>query len=329
MPSLIFEARVPNVLPLTGSAAQICERLSDAPPGAVQTLYGPEAPRNVFLLVDATLRAEVAGIFDLDSIDHPARCLFGGDAAEDYGDAAPWIADLSIPDPEGDLAFHRDFFARHWAADNSVLIQTDATMGEVRRHLRRFTKLPVRDDGRRLFFRFWDPRILPDFLRIIDHDAGRARRMMMTDDDVPLTYLVRTGDDVVQFRPDIPACVAVPVAPMYLNLADFDPISRAREAERRQRIANRITEDFRTELAGRKPEEIERLVTAALQRFGAFGFTRHAHLHFFAVWTVLYGLGFEEYDTTGKLQKICRSDAPEDERFRAFRKWFDTFTLEA
>jgi len=229
---------------------------------------------------------------------------------------------MTVSDREnpGTLTFHRKFFQLHWPVGTSILVQTDASFDEVRQHLRRFTKLPVQDDGKMRFFRFWDPRVLRPFLETIREDGPRLRRMLMTDRGKPLHYVVRHEDANLLFSPETEKLAAEPIIAMRLKYADFDPIARARALERRNRMVDRIEADFAKELAHRPRKAIEAAVDHALQRFGGYGFSVHAHLRFFAAWTVFYGADFETRDPSGKLLKICRSSGPELERFRPFRE---------
>ena len=309
----------------------LLEAITDASPHLLARLYDPDAPAGVYMLVDGSLWRDVAGIFDLDAIDLPAQCLFEGKAAEESGETAPWLVDMSIPEPgeAGSLSFYRKFFARHWPVGTSLLIQTDASFTAERQHLRRFTQLPVQDDGRIRFFRFWDPRVLHPFLTIIADDAPRMRRMMMTDDGQPLNYIIHDGEADICLSPDAEKLADTQVMPMRLYFADFDPIARARALERRKRMADRICASFARELEHRPRKAIEAAVDHAVRLFSGYGFKTHAHLHFFAVWTVVYGPGFETRDPAGTLQEICRSSAPESERFKAFRDRFDSFTMRA
>ncbi|RMC37829.1 DUF4123 domain-containing protein [Paracoccus alkanivorans] len=305
----------------------LAEAVPDAPPALLKQLYGPEAPSRVYMLVDGVLRSEVAGIFDLDSIGLPAHCLFEGDALE----AGPWLVDMSIGESGNPsiLPFHRKFFTEHWPIGTSLLIQTDASSMEVRQHLRRFTKLPVQDDGKWRLFRFWDPRVLSPFLQAIAEDAPRLRRMMLTDDGKELHYIIRDGEIDVRLSPETEKLIKTPVTPMRLHFSDFDPIARTRAADRRKRMAERIRADFTQELEHRPAKAIEAAVEHAMRHFGAYGFRNHAYLHFFAAWTVFYGPGFETRDPAGTLEEICRSTAPEAERFRAFRVRFESFKMRA
>ena len=94
-------------------------------------------------------------------------------------------------------------------------------------------------------------------------------------------------------------------------------------------MADRIIADFPKELQHRPRKAVDAAVKHAVQHFGTLGFREHAHLHFFAAWTVFYGPGFEQRDTTGRLDAICRSSNPEMTRFKAFRDRFDSFTMRA
>lgn len=309
----------------------LLEAVPDASPHLLAWLYGPDAPAGVYMLVDGSLWRDVAGIFDLDAIDLPAQCLFEGKAAEESGETAPWLVDMSIPESgnAGGLSFHRRFFARHYPTGTSLLIQTDASFAAMRQYLRRFTQLPVQDDGRVRFFRFWDPRVLHPFLITIADDAPRMRRMMITDAGQPLNYIIHDGEVDICLSPDAEKLADTPVMPMRLYFSDFDTIARARAAERRKRMADRICASFTRELEHRPRKAIEAAVDHAVRIFGGYGFKTYAYLHFFAVWTVFYGPGFETRDPAGTLQEICRSSAPEAERFKAFRDRFDSFKMRA
>lgn len=311
-------------------APELRAALPDAPPTLVATLYGPKAPRHAYLVVDGTLRARVAGLFDLDVVDAPVRSLFDGEAAERSGEAGPWLVDLSISDSAtpGKMDLLRDLFTRHWPAGLSILISTELSFDALRRHLRRFTKLPVRDDGRILTFRFWDPRVLAPFFDAIEGDPSRLRRMLMADKGEAIGYLLppvaadlaQGGAYLARHVTPAPSLRAEALRPMWLQYADFSAIARARAAARRARMADRLRADFAAELADRSDDDIRATVDAAVSHFQAFGFREHAHLHLFAAWSLFYGPAFERRDKTGKLDEILRSDASEAARFKLFRR---------
>jgi len=158
--------------------------------------------------------------------------------------------------------------------------------------------------------------------------------MAITDEGLPIAYIlpsskVQTVDPdnlvAVRISPDADL-LSEPMRPLRLCYADFDDLARERAIQRNTRIAERLRQDFATELEGRPIEQIQLAVHHAVERFGAFGFRNHAHLHFFAAWSLFYGPAFEQSDPTRQLEAILDSDAHETERFRAFRRRFETFT---
>lgn len=131
-----------------------------------------------FLLVDPTLRRDVRGVFDLDDdLDVPARCLFQGEAAETLKESAPYIVDLSLSAPDGKVSrFHSDFFRHHWGKGTGIIIRSQASMDDLWRHFRKFTRLLVAEDRHWVFFRFWDPRIALSYFTGIRDWPDRAAR---------------------------------------------------------------------------------------------------------------------------------------------------------
>lgn len=124
--------------------------------------------QNTYFIVDAALRSEVTGSFDLDDVDVPTRSFFIGDAAETLKQIAPYLIDMTLPedawdDPAQVPDFHRDFFKRHWKKGTGIFIRTPAAMDDVWANFRKFTKVK-RSDGKVTYFRFWDPTILMHFL---------------------------------------------------------------------------------------------------------------------------------------------------------------------
>lgn len=286
-------------------------------------LYGPDAPLNCFFLVDGTLRTEVSKLFDLDIAPVAVTSLFEGAAAEEAGDASPWLVDLGNPDLAipANRVFHHNFFAQHWPAGYSVIIQTDASMDTVRAHLRRFTQLRLAEDGRLLTFRFWDPRILRPFLWNVANDPLCSRRFGLTDDDVALHYLLPAidGDGPLRVSP-AEHLEQHPVRAMHLTYADFSGVEDQKEKERHGRMVARLKEDFADELSDQPDVTVQKAVADALRHYGSYGFRSQPSLHFLAAWSVFYGVGFEQRDETGKLDAILQSEASEKEKFKAFRE---------
>ncbi|WP_312526521.1 DUF4123 domain-containing protein [Paracoccus sp. (in: a-proteobacteria)] len=87
----------------------------------------------------------------------PHRCLFKGAAEADWGHVAPWLVAL---DPDNRLT--RRLFTKGaenfglWQFGPALFLRSAATLGDLWRHLRKFTR--VEDEtGNWVYFRFWDP----------------------------------------------------------------------------------------------------------------------------------------------------------------------------
>jgi hypothetical protein len=88
--------------------------------------------------------------------DH--RCLYEGDSESMLGAVAPWL-----------FQFHRnsdfvDLVVEHGAKNNwGVIVRSSIEEEELYRHLRKFL-IVKQEDGKELYFRFYDPRVLREFL---------------------------------------------------------------------------------------------------------------------------------------------------------------------
>ena len=85
----------------------------------------------------------------------------------DHGEGdeiAPWLAELAY------RSRLLDDFCRHgWGESWGILVSSRRSFKELRRHLRRF--LYIRTEmGEKLYFRFYDPRVLRVFLPIADKE---------------------------------------------------------------------------------------------------------------------------------------------------------------
>jgi hypothetical protein len=85
-------------------------------------------------------------------------CLYRGDAATTMAEVAPYLIELN---PES--RFTPWLFEKAWGNSWGVFLNAPVKMEALRNHLRRLVlvKLP---DGRNVYFRFYDPRVLRVYL---------------------------------------------------------------------------------------------------------------------------------------------------------------------
>jgi len=116
----------------------------------------PPAPLLVYAVLDGARDERVyRAVYD-SHLDH--ECLFTGDISYDLALSAPYLVRL---DPRA--SFTRWLLSEGWGRSFGVFAWTRADLETMRRHCRRL--LQVKDEaGRRLFFRFYDPRVLRVYL---------------------------------------------------------------------------------------------------------------------------------------------------------------------
>jgi hypothetical protein len=88
----------------------------------------------------------------------PKDCLYAGDLPWQLQMTAPYLVQL-----ERDDRFTRHILEKGWGNNWGSFLRTETGIKQLRRHLRQF--LRVRDEaGRRLIFRYYDPRVLRVYL---------------------------------------------------------------------------------------------------------------------------------------------------------------------
>ena len=135
---------------------------------------------NRYLLLDG---ARLEGdLIRAKELNQTGRCLYMGESEKLLGTFAPWLLHLN---EELDFA---DWLAEN-APNNSwgIIIQAE-DQEELYRHLRKFLLVQT-EEGKELYFRFYDPRVLRIFLPTCDADqlneffGGIVEAFIMEDED--------------------------------------------------------------------------------------------------------------------------------------------------
>ena len=138
-----------------------------------------DTPLRTYLIVDAWLRTQISGIYDLDRLDVPVRCLVRPDKTAELRDVAPYLVDMTLPEDAGDdratvPEFHSDFFTEHWAQGTGIIVRTSAAMDAVWAHFHQFVRVQIEETKEWLFFRFWDPRVTPTYFDSIQTEPEQV-----------------------------------------------------------------------------------------------------------------------------------------------------------
>jgi hypothetical protein len=110
---------------------------------------------NYFVLDGARLDANLLKAL---SFDVQQRCLYQGKSSEDLEFVAPYLVRYIPGSPFAEWLYQNSM-GESWG----VFIQTVLPFEEIYRHLRKFLLVNT-EDGKELYFRFYDPRVLRIFL---------------------------------------------------------------------------------------------------------------------------------------------------------------------
>jgi hypothetical protein len=123
-----------------------------------EALWPSSAPQwhKVCAVLDSARDPKIFGAVETCRLDK--CCLYAGNIPWLLQKAAPYLVVLEPED-----RFTRFLIEEGWGNSWGIFLRTDAGMLQVRRHLR--TLLRVKDEsGRKLLFRWYDPRVLRRYL---------------------------------------------------------------------------------------------------------------------------------------------------------------------
>jgi hypothetical protein len=129
---------------------------SEPPPvPVIEALAAVSEP--LFALLDAARSYQVREI--LCPSGEQYQSLYEGPQGEELADWAPYLVALPAGSPLRE-ALVREGWGQSWG----VYLTCPRSFAEVRKHFRKFLLVKSQEDGRTLYFRFYDPRVLRLFL---------------------------------------------------------------------------------------------------------------------------------------------------------------------
>ena len=160
--------------------------------GAVEAhLFSPEAA-SVFAVLDGASVGDL--LTPLYEHHPPFECLYRGELQPDIAEVAPYLVQL-----EQGTEFTKWVLEQGWANHWGIFAVADAALAVMRRHFRRF--LTVHDpDGKPLYFRYYDPRVLRVYLPTCNAEElgtifGPVQSFVLEDEDpaIALRFQLQDG----------------------------------------------------------------------------------------------------------------------------------------
>src|SRR5690242_17523404 len=142
----------------------------------------------VFAVLDAAQDERLPAFLHACETEHAS--LYEGPEADQLKSVAPYL--VTLP-KESKLL--RLFFSEGWGKNWGIFLSSSSSAAEVRHHLRRFLMVETQD-ARKLYFRFYDPRVLRVYLPTCTQEElsaffGPITRFLVEAEDpaTPLEFL--------------------------------------------------------------------------------------------------------------------------------------------
>lgn len=120
----------------------------------LRILRGQSEP--LFVLLDAAVGNGVLDLLRRSGVQH--QSLYEGAKGDELADVAPYLVHFSICSP-----FLDELVNEAWGKSWGVFLTSVQSFAEIRRHFRHFLLVQT-EDGKQLYFRFYDPRVMRQFL---------------------------------------------------------------------------------------------------------------------------------------------------------------------
>ena len=128
--------------------------LPPAKAAALAHLRGTPGP--LYAILDAACEPSVPGRLDRSGLEYES--LYEGGRGDELAPFGPWLVRLPAGTP-----FLDELVRDGWGASWTVYLTCDLSLPELRKHLRKFLIVKLAD-GRQVYFRYYDPRVLRTYL---------------------------------------------------------------------------------------------------------------------------------------------------------------------
>jgi len=131
----------------------------------MQRLFADPA-LSTFVILDGAAIPDLLPKLEEESPEY--ACLYRGELEPDLAECAPYLVRLT-----SDSAFTRWVITEGWGNNWGIFAQAATDINTLRRHFRGFLMV-VSPEGKRLYFRYYDPRVLREYLPTCNEEETRT-----------------------------------------------------------------------------------------------------------------------------------------------------------
>ncbi|MFQ6550537.1 DUF4123 domain-containing protein [Aestuariibius sp. 2305UL40-4] len=255
----------------------------------------------------------------LDGVGADALCLWQGTAFDESAAAAPWLVRLEEGASLARAMFTAASYGAGWTSWDQtacLVLRTEASLPELRAHLRRFGQLRE-SDGRVRMFRFADPAVMTPYLTRIADWPERLRTWFYPNEGhaIELILALRARTQAHAFTPT-QALAYHESARISAALTERDRrvLKDAMVEITTRRMAEDLKRLFPAQLGERDLSTIEGSVARTFRRMERVGFRHAGNLFHLAAWDLLLVRGIADLYNDPQVEAALTSPVSEHEK---------------
>lgn len=283
-----FDVNEPKTVP-----DKLYNPLFDQPPPTeteIKDSDGNVPPMKTYAILDAAKIVNLPELLDASGLKH--KCLFKGDAYDDFKDVAPWVVQLKDHNK-----FTQNLFTQgeapwfFWDKGAGIYIRSRATLDDMWQHFRKFTKVQD-ENGKWYYFRFWETGTSSDIFKAYLEDG--------------LVNIFNTIYKIIIINKNSVEILSLKQSIERKKIILSHQGSRKYLSYRENRLSKQITEHLlrMKDFSHIKPSYMKKYVEQCVAYSRSFGFTEGADIF---IVTLSYCLSNETDTLDGRVKEIMNN----------------------
>ena len=293
------------------------------PDSVIPYLWPEDDSDNCYVIVNAESSTWFPTGFERDDIRF--ACLYKGEQAERMRNIAPYLIKLPASHSFAEELFstpmagkENDDGPQQWYKHFGFFFRSRAEFDDLLQHFRKFMILPTYDE-RQLYFRFYDPRVLEDYLdRLLCYPKKLAA---FFGGSLIESIVLPKGDYFVHYAPNTDLS-AVPPAKKQFDKFEMDIFIAQRNQSLLAGLANDmlVAKPVLAEYYDR--ETIEKVVHHCYQVCHKHGIYQTSVIGIFSLLSLACGSVIDIADPQREINRILQSQLSEQEKLYEIKKRF-------